>query len=246
MNNRITKFIVLFIIIYAILYNSNKAAGHSKNLLLTLILIMSFLFIDHYIEDNNTPTNCSECVVKENFEDVNDENVNLDEEIVIDSEDFNREYKNYQETEEKKDLEEIKNGNIFKMAVGNQNIVQPYLKNAKNYYDKIYNRSINTPNSTDLLDSELKYSDTSYIGPLNSGMVNPEYTFVAPQNWFPIQPVPPVCVTSEKTITQPLSVVNNHMPYASMNDFNRSRRFTGNMNINIDYIKNVLNDSKTH
>jgi hypothetical protein len=35
----------------------------------------------------------------------------------------------------------------------------------------------------------------------------------------------------------------DYMQFATLEDFDKSRRFTGDMNINIEYIKNVLNNS---
>ena len=34
----------------------------------------------------------------------------------------------------------------------------------------------------------------------------------------------------------------DYMQFASLDDFDKSRRFTGDMGINIDYVKNILNN----
>ena len=241
MKDIISKYALLFVIIFIIISSSTKL-NNIQNIILSAILLLCVYTVN--MSNNKEPYNCTACTV-DKFENLDDEK--QDEEIKVEeivNVDMNKNYKEYQETKEKEDLEELKSGNIFRMAIGNQNIVQPYLRDAKNYYQKIFDRSVNMSSPEELLDSELKYSDLNYVVPLNAGMINPEYTTVAPQNWFPIQPVPPVCVSADRTVTEPLSVVNNHMPFASLKDFNRARRFTGNMNINIDYIKNVLNDPK--
>ena len=95
------------------------------------------------------------------------------------------------------------------------------------------------------MNSELRYGDLNYLAPLNKGMANKDYTFISPNNWFPIPPVPPVCVTNKNCTTCPIIMSDgkDYMAWADVNDFDKSRRFTGNMGINIDYVKNVLNDS---
>lgn len=226
---------LLFLVVYFVFIITNREKVFYSNLLISAIIVITYIVSEQVI---SKISECRQCLNKnENFESIND--VNLDDEI---AHDFNKEYMDYQENEDLNGSNNIKNSNIFKMAIGNQNIVQPYLQSAKKYYDDIYKRSVNTATSQELMDSEMKYSDLNYIVPLNAGMVNPAMTYVAPQNWYPIQPVPPVCVSANRTTTQPLSVVNNYMPFASLQDFNRARRFTGNMQINVDYIKNVLND----
>jgi len=75
-------------------------------------------------------------------------------------------------------------------------------------------------------------------------MTNSDYTFVSPNNWFPVPPHPPVCVTNKKCTTCPIQISDgkDYMAWASLDDFDNARRFTGNMGINIDYVKNVLNN----
>jgi len=92
--------------------------------------------------------------------------------------------------------------------------------------------------------NELKYGDYNYIGPINKGMINKEYTYVSPTNWYPIPPVPPVCVTNKSCTTCPVQMTDgrDYMQFANLDDFDKARRFTGDMNINLKYVKEVLNN----
>jgi hypothetical protein len=134
--------------------------------------------------------------------------------------------------------------NIFRASIGNQQVVQEYLQDGKKYYNDIFTWSTDAPKSYESLNSELKYGDYNYIGPLNKGMINKAYTFISPTNWYPIPPFPPVCVTNKRCTTSPVVISdgNDYMNFAALEDFDNARRFTGDMGINIDYIKNVLNN----
>jgi hypothetical protein len=134
--------------------------------------------------------------------------------------------------------------NIFRASIGNQEVVQEYLQDGKKYYNDIFTWSTDAPKSYEALNSELKYGDYNYIGPLNKGMINKAYTFISPTNWYPIPPFPPVCVTNKRCTTSPVVISdgNDYMNFAALEDFDNARRFTGDMGINIDYIKNVLNN----
>jgi hypothetical protein len=134
--------------------------------------------------------------------------------------------------------------NLYRMEIGNPQIVHPYIKDGKKNYDDIFTRSTNAPVTYASLNSELKYGDYNYVGPINNGMINPQYTFISPSNWYPIQPFPPVCVTNKECTTCPIQISNgqDYMNFATLEDFDKSRRFTGDMGINIDYVKNVLNN----
>ncbi len=137
------------------------------------------------------------------------------------------------------------NNNLFRMSVGNRNVVNKFLEAGGKYYGDILTRSTNAPSKFQAATNELKYGDYNYLAPLNKGMINPEYTFISPSNWYPIPPHPPVCVTNKSCTTCPIIMGDgkDYMQFASLDDFDKSRRFTGDMNINIDYIKNVLNNS---
>lgn len=134
----------------------------------------------------------------------------------------------------------------FKLDIGEPSIVKPFIQDGKNYYDKIKSYSSSAPPSNEALTNELKYGDYNYIGPLNNGMINPDYTFISPNNWYPIPPHAPVCVTNKKCTTCPIQMSDgkDYMNWASLEDFDNARRFTGNMGINVDYIKNVLNNDE--
>jgi len=136
----------------------------------------------------------------------------------------------------------------FRMEIGNPNVVGPFINTGLKYYDDIYTESTGAPGPKDAMISELKYGDYNYIGPINRGMINKEYTFISPTNWFPVPPHPPVCVTNKSCTTCPVQMSDggrdgrDYMNWASWDDFDKARRFTGDMNINTKYIKEVLNN----
>ena len=134
--------------------------------------------------------------------------------------------------------------NLFKMAIGDQDVVRPYIKDGSKYYNKIFSESTNAPTAFEAQQNELKYGYYNYVGPLNKGMINKDYTFIDPTNWYPIPPHPPVCVTNKRCTTCPIQMSDgkDYMQFANLDQFNEARRFTGNMNINTEYIKNVLNN----
>jgi hypothetical protein len=55
-----------------------------------------------------------------------------------------------------------------------------------------------------------------------------------------------VCNTNCTICPVVISDGKEYMAWADISEFNKSRRFTGNMNINLDYVKNVLNDSNSY
>jgi hypothetical protein len=134
--------------------------------------------------------------------------------------------------------------NLYRLNAGDKRLTEQFVRDGNKYYDSIFTRS--NPNDQKFdMNSELRYGDLNYLAPLNKGMANKDYTFISPNNWFPIPPVPPVCVTNKNCTTCPIIMSDgkDYMAWADVNDFDKSRRFTGNMGINIDYVKNVLNDS---
>lgn len=158
---------------------------------------------------------------------------------------YDADYTEYQQNgDQAKDSKLSYDANVFRMDIGDPRLVQPYMKDGKTYYTKIFKESSQAPKTYEALNSELKYGDFNYIGPLNKGMTNKEYTFIAPDNWFPVSPFPPVCVTNKQCTTCPIQINNgnDYMSFASLEEFDQARRFSGNMGINIDYIKNVLNN----
>jgi len=144
-----------------------------------------------------------------------------------------------------KEDDKVLDNNIFRMSVGNRSVVNKFIESGGKYYGDILTRSTNAPSKFQAATNELKYGDFNYIAPLNKGMINPAYTFVSPTNWYPIPPHPPVCVTNKRCTTSPVIISDgkDYMNFASIDDFDSSRRFTGDMGINIDYIKNVLNNA---
>ena len=75
-------------------------------------------------------------------------------------------------------------------------------------------------------------------------MSNREYSYIMPNNWNVIQAVPPVCAINKKlkSVVYPVLHTSNAASWSSLEEFDRASRFTGNQQINIDYIKNVLNN----
>jgi hypothetical protein len=134
--------------------------------------------------------------------------------------------------------------NTFRRDIADQEAVTPWSKDGYKYYSDIFTRSVGAPPANTALTNELKYGDYNYIGPINKGMINKEYTFVSPSNWYPIPPHPPVCVTNKSCTTCPVQISNgkDYMQWAPWDEFDQARRFTGDMNINVDYVKNVLNN----
>lgn len=134
--------------------------------------------------------------------------------------------------------------NKFRRDIADQEAVVPWSKEGYKYYSDIFTRSVGAPPASEALTNELQYGDYNYIGPINKGMINKDYTFVAPTNWYPIPPHPPVCVTNKSCTTCPIQISNgkDYMQWASWEDFDQARRFTGDMGINVDYVKNVLNN----
>lgn len=162
---------------------------------------------------------------------------------------YDADYTEYQQNgDQAKDEKLSFDANVFRMDIGDPKLVQPYIKDGKTYYNKIYKESSQAPKTYESLNSELKYGDYNYIGPLNKGMTNKEYTFISPDNWFPVSPFPPVCVTNKQCTTCPIQINNgnDYMSFASLEEFDQARRFSGNMGINIEYIKNVLNNDSNY
>lgn len=167
---------------------------------------------------------------------------NLDSPITYDTG-----YVEYQQDGEQKQENDVSfNTTLFRMGVGQENIVKPFMRDGSDYYKRIQSYSSQSPTAAQALNSELRYGDYNYIAPLNSGMTNSDYTFVSPNNWYPVPPHPPVCVTNKQCTTSPIMISDgqDYMNWATLEDFDKSRRFTGNMGINIDYVKNVLNNDE--
>ena len=192
--------------------------------------------------DNNT---------ENSFNNFMDNQSKENEKIIInyltskDDEFYTNNYINYQKNgHELSDIETSLKENIWRASIGNQNVVQPFLKDAKKYYQDILTRGVNNSPPDEMLKNYMESAEYNYIVPLNEGMVNPEYTYVSPSNWNFLNFSPPVCVVDKKrkSIVMPTITRDDHMPFASMDEFERASRFTGNMQINTDYIRDVLNN----
>lgn len=171
-----------------------------------------------------------------------DDEYNLDTPITYDAG-----YVQYQKDGLQKQENDVSFDNtLFRMGIGQENVVKPFMRDGNAYYNRIQSYSSKAPTPSESLNSELRYGDYNYISPLNSGMTNSDYTFVSPNNWYPVPPHPPVCVTNKQCTTSPIMISDGQdwMNWATLEDFDKSRRFTGNMGINIDYVKNVLNNDE--
>lgn len=199
---------------------------------------------------NTTPNNFETFLVEQQHSIINGEGV---QEININREDVKTnftpsmkepEYVTYQNNgDERKDQTMAKERKMFRLREGNPDVVNSYVASGKKTYQDIYTRSDGSIDPKELETDEYKYGDFNYIAPTNRGMIDKTYTMVSPNNWYPIAPHPPVCVTNKKCVTSPVIISdgNNYMNYANITEFDQARRFTGNMNINVDYVKNILN-----
>ena len=195
---------------------------------------------------NHIPENLQEILLKlkenilQEVEQKNKSKKNMNNDITYDES-----YVQYQKNGlEKEQNDIIYKNNLFRLENGQQSISKEFIKDGEQYYNNINSNSSSAPTAKEALDNELKYGDYNYISPINKGMANPAYTFISPNNWYPVPPHPPVCVTNKKCTTCPVQMNsgNDYMNWASLDDFDQARRFTGNMNINLDYVKNVLNN----
>ena len=160
--------------------------------------------------------------------------------------DYMNDYVQYQTNgEEAKQMDDSLKNYQYKLSAGNQLLSVPYLKDAQKFYDDIQKRGVNNPNPDELVKANLEYgTEYNYLGPLNFGMSNREYSYIMPNNWNVIQAVPPVCAINKKlkSVVYPVLHTSNAASWSSLEEFDRASRFTGNQQINIDYIKNVLNN----
>jgi hypothetical protein len=176
---------------------------------------------------------------------INNDNNNNDK-VASEDVSYSANYVQYQQDGlQQKANEQSEETNKFRREIADQDAVTPWTNEGYKYYSDIFTRSVGAPPANQALTNELQYGDYNYIGPINKGMINKEYTFVSPSNWYPIPPHPPVCVTNKSCTTCPVQISNgkDYMNWASWQDFDKARRFTGDMNINVDYVKNVLNNS---
>ena len=199
--------------------------------------------LQKYEQDTNAKISIDKKQLQKDIISINESNLQQIKKIA--DVDYDSNYVSYQ----KDGLQELDSqismkDNIFRLGEGNQEVRNKFINSGLDFYNNILTRGVNLPTASQSLGGELKYGDYNYIAPLNRGMINPEYTFVSPTNWYPIPPHPPVCVTNKNCVTSPVIISDgsDYMNYANWDEFDKSRRFTGNMNINLDYVKNVLNN----
>jgi hypothetical protein len=151
---------------------------------------------------------------------------------------------------QKWDDEQVKKANLFRMSIGNPELVTQYLQDGKGFYDKLYKDSTNGMKTGDILNNELAYGDYNYIGPLNAGMINPRMTYIMPSSWYPVPPFAQPCAISANNKSNVTAIINNDgtnnlMSYADLKDFEKTSRMTGSIGMNLEYIKKFLNNPET-
>lgn len=89
--------------------------------------------------------------------------------------------------------------------------------------------------------SDVKYSDYNHVplgSHINTGSMDKGYWYLPPSEWYPQPTFPPICATERKCLVQPAYTTGVPMNLKEWDDF---ARITPPDNINVDYIKNVLN-----
>lgn len=93
--------------------------------------------------------------------------------------------------------------------------------------------------------NDVKYSDYNHVpigSHINTGSYDKGYWYLPPSEWFPIPTFPPICVTQKHCMVQPTWTTGVPMDLKEWDD---NARITPPDNINVDYIKNVLNTDAT-
>lgn len=233
-----------------------KSLTFVNSLLLSLIIVVSIMIIDNLPIYNKV--DCTSCSVEkfENIPNINEPiftNVNKNEftklnESEIKNFDYMNSYVNYQKNGmEEKDAIDSLNKNIFKLSIADQSLIKPYLIDSYNFYKGIKNRGVNVPEPDEMVKANLEYgNEYNYLGPLNFGMANREYSLIMPNNWSPVQGMQMVAPIDRKrkSIVYPTMPTTNYGTWASIEEFDRASRFTGGQNINIEYLKNVCNNAE--
>lgn len=266
MDDSIAKYSIKFFTLTAIIVLIFKFMIKKPwfdSILLAMIIVVALICVENIIDVNSTvanPTDCSQCKIKEGFEEVaKTDTPKLDEkqtQQIVENKiktgvGLDNEYSGYDKSQLKiYNDAQVKDANLFRMSVGNQDLVKQYLQDGKTYYDKLYNESTNGTPSGKLINSELAYGDYNYIGPLNRGMINPESTYIEPSNWFPVPPFSQPCAISANNKSNVNAIINNDgtnnlMNFADLKDFEKTSRMTGSINMNLDYIKRFLNNPET-
>lgn len=96
-----------------------------------------------------------------------------------------------------------------------------------------------------VLYNEMEYSDYNHLplgdSSVNSGTFDYGYAFLPPEQWYPKQLRPPVCVTNQKQEVSPIYTIGTPI---DVKEWNESRRVTPPDNINVKYINEKLNSGR--
>lgn len=96
-----------------------------------------------------------------------------------------------------------------------------------------------------LVYNELEYSDYNHLPlgdkSINSGTFDYGYAFLPPEQWYPKQLRPPVCVTNQKHEVSPIYTIGTPI---DVKEWNESRRVSPPDNINVKYINDKLNSGR--
>jgi len=249
-------------------------------ILLSMIIVVALICVENIVDMNYTvanPTDCSQCKIQEGFETTTPatttpatqttttsaipstapqlnqaETQQQIQNKITTGQNLDNEYGLFANSAlQKMDDEQVKKANLFRMSIGNPEVVTQYLQDGKGFYDKLYNDSTNGMKSGDILNNELAYGDYNYIGPLNAGMINPRMTYVMPSSWYPVPPFAQPCAISANNKSNVTAIINNDgtnnlMSYADLKDFEKTSRMTGSIGMNLEYIKKFLNNPETY
>ncbi len=96
-----------------------------------------------------------------------------------------------------------------------------------------------------VLYNEMEYSDYNHLplgdSSINSGTFDYGYAFLPPEQWYPKQLRPPVCVTNQKHEVSPIYTIGTPI---DVKEWNESRRVSPPDNINVKYINEKLNSGR--
>lgn len=88
--------------------------------------------------------------------------------------------------------------------------------------------------------NEMIYTNTNPLNTVPLGSQLYGYTFLPPANWFRAYEKPPACITDKRSVVHP-SVDPSTAGLLEFDTYNNIRAPQG---INLDYVRNVLNDNK--
>lgn len=94
------------------------------------------------------------------------------------------------------------------------------------------------------LDNEMPYTDYNHL-PVAAGYKSRDYeygySFIPPEKWYPQPPRAPICVTNDRA---PIFASLADGTPTDVKEFDSSRRITGPLMINTDYVKEKLNSDR--